>query len=116
MKSIAALFLSLLMISAPLYPISSERESPLSSNEMLLDHFYETQNRLSGLCDGDPDVLKRNKVFLVELQRAYVAGTGMIDKDIHRILDAIIFAATKHQKQKRKDYKGTPYIIHPIGV
>lgn len=31
-----------------------------------------------------------------------------------RLTKAIIFAATKHANQKRKD--GTPYIYHPLAV
>ena len=36
--------------------------------------------------------------------------------DEGRFLDAVLFAAQKHQSQVRKDEAHTPYIIHPMGV
>eukprot|EP00741_Cyanophora_paradoxa_P002052 tig00000545_g1988.t1 len=40
------------------------------------------------------------------------AGGGQLNA----LLDALVFAAAKHSKQRRKDAEGTPYINHPIGV
>lgn len=36
--------------------------------------------------------------------------------NVHKLLEAVIFAAIKHEGQFRKDPNQTPYIIHPIGV
>ncbi|EPY75020.1 HD domain containing 3-like protein [Camelus ferus] len=36
--------------------------------------------------------------------------------EVAQLLEAADFAARKHQRQRRKDPEGTPYINHPIGV
>lgn len=36
--------------------------------------------------------------------------------DIARLLDAIAFAAERHQDQRRKDVRQTPYINHPLAL
>jgi (p)ppGpp synthase/HD superfamily hydrolase len=51
-----------------------------------------------------------------ELNQAYIRGEGFIDKDVCKILEAVSFAAEKHQSQTRKDPAMTPYIIHPMRV
>lgn len=51
-----------------------------------------------------------------ELIRIYQAGEGWIEKDVYTIIDAIIFAAKKHQRQFRKDKTQTSYIVHPLSV
>ena len=38
------------------------------------------------------------------------------ETDLGLILEAVQFAAVKHQHQRRKDVKETPYINHPIAV
>lgn len=68
------------------------------------------------LTKGHSKVLIQSDAFVFALKQAYVAGEGLILKDIHRIFDALAFAAQKHQFQCRKDHEQTPYIIHPIGV
>ena len=35
--------------------------------------------------------------------------------EVAQLLEAADFAARKHQRQRRKDPEGTPYINHPIG-
>lgn len=54
--------------------------------------------------------------FVQTLQKIYQAGEGMIQSDVQRILEAVVFAAEAHVQQARKDPQQTPYIIHPIGV
>lgn len=82
----------------------------------LIDHFQQTQGKLSFFSHGNYDVLKGGHLFLQELQRVYLAGEGMIEDDMHRILDAVAFAAEKHQFQTRKNALRTPYIVHPVAV
>lgn len=38
------------------------------------------------------------------------------EKSIHRILEALQFAAQKHRDQRRKDIEASPYINHPIAL
>ena len=40
----------------------------------------------------------------------------MAQEDLSRLLEAINFAADRHQYQRRKDPSATPYINHPIRV
>lgn len=35
---------------------------------------------------------------------------------LHRVIDAIAFAAHAHRAQRRKDRDATPYINHPVGL
>ncbi len=35
---------------------------------------------------------------------------------LHALLEALLFAATKHRHQRRKDAEASPYINHPIEV
>ncbi len=46
----------------------------------------------------------------------YQSGEGWIVEDIQRILEALQFAAHKHQAQVRKDKAQTSYLIHPLSV
>lgn len=43
-------------------------------------------------------------------------SSKLSEKEITTILDAVVFAAEKHQFQTRKNATHVPYIIHPIGV
>lgn len=82
----------------------------------LEEHFQEAQKSVSLFSSGNANVLRVSNTFFAELQKVYVKGEGMIEKDIHQILDAVSFSANKHRDQIRKDLDQTPYIIHPIGV
>jgi guanosine-3',5'-bis(diphosphate) 3'-pyrophosphohydrolase len=39
-----------------------------------------------------------------------------MQSDLGLVLKAIVFAATKHRDQRRKDAKASPYINHPIAL
>ncbi|MBS0629233.1 MAG: bifunctional (p)ppGpp synthetase/guanosine-3',5'-bis(diphosphate) 3'-pyrophosphohydrolase [Verrucomicrobia bacterium] len=43
-------------------------------------------------------------------------NSDLKESEITTILDAVVFAAEKHQFQTRKNAEHVPYIIHPIGV
>lgn len=61
-------------------------------------------------------VMKAYDAFACELLNVYVQGEGMIESDVHQVIQAVLFAINKHRLQKRKDAMQTAYIIHPIGV
>ena len=65
-------------------------------------------------CANNPRVLKMFDETLNQWKSYYVQNKGHFD--IHRLLNAINFAAIKHEGQYRKDAAATPYIIHPMGV
>lgn len=71
---------------------------------------------VSDLAHRHVKVLIQYDHFTEALLQAYLAGEGLIHKDLYRIIEAIEFSAQKHQFQTRKDPDSTPYIIHPIGV
>lgn len=76
----------------------------------------DTFNQLSSLSNGNEAVLNQYNLFADALIQVYAKGEGMIESDIHKIFNAVVFAAQKHRTQTRKDPQHTPYIIHPIGV
>lgn len=91
--------------------------STYTENENGLPHRIEkTEKIVSRFSHQDRAVLKGAHLFLTHLYDSYVAGEGMIESDIHHILEAVEFAANKHQFQTRANLAQTPYIIHPIGV
>ncbi len=100
-----------LLVSTPLIAISHEKTTPVISEV----HAFDTQSSISRFSHANEDVLKMSHIFLKELQRCRTEN-ALEEKDVDRILSAVVFAAQKHQFQTRKDPKETPYIIHPIGV
>lgn len=74
------------------------------------------RNTIQQLVNDNKKVLKQFDAFAQTLKNSYLAGEGLIDKDICLIIDAIQFSAEKHRVQTRKDPEQTPYIIHPMGV
>jgi guanosine-3',5'-bis(diphosphate) 3'-pyrophosphohydrolase len=83
-----------------------EIESRLAVSRQFIDH----------LVHASSTVLNQFDAFAHILKQTYLAGEGLIDKDVYNIIDALVFAAEKHRFQVRKDLNQTPYIIHPIGV
>ncbi len=79
-------------------------------------HKSEAKKLVSEFSKEHEEVLNQFDLFAASLEDAYLAGEGLIHKDVHRIYDAVAFAAEKHRNQTRKDPLKTPYIIHPIGV
>src|SRR5687767_10767328 len=72
------------------------------------------RQKLSDLCHGNTDILQKFDLF-VESIKAYCL-TIDLTFPYSSVLDALVFAAEKHQNQTRKDAAATPYIIHPMGV
>lgn len=80
------------------------------------EHSKKVQEIVAQYGHQRSEVLKMSETFLDELRAIYNRGEGLIESDLHRIYDAICFAAEKHQFQERKGKGCIPYIIHPIGV
>jgi len=115
---IKSLFLSLLAVSASMTVIGNEQRkaerAEVTSVKGLTHRFEKVHDIVSSYSQGNVKVLKMNQIFLTKLQS--LAGKDISDKDIARILDALVYSSIKHQHQTRKDTEQTPYIIHPIGV
>lgn len=92
---------------------AERREETLQRLEVA---FEQSSEKVKSLSHDSPQVLAQYDHFASNLKQRYIAGEGLIDKDVFHILDALLFAAEKHQFQTRKDIQQTPYIIHPIGV
>ncbi len=75
-----------------------------------------TRQRVMQLVYENTNVLKQFDLYTNHVWQSYNKGQGLIESDVLLILDAIVFAAEKHQLQTRKDLEKTPYIIHPIAV
>ncbi len=75
----------------------------------------ETKSWLDKFAKSDKDVLEQFTAFERSLQKA-VEKKHLREADVVKILQAVSFAAEKHQSQFRKNATKTPYVIHPIGV
>ena len=115
---------SLIIISSFLLSLSASEDShpmtqtSFSSNQIvsIKEHLKICKENVSLLSKNNVNVLAQYDLFADHLEKVYLAGEGLIDLDINRIIDAIAFSAERHQYQTRKDPQQTPYIIHPIGV
>lgn len=96
---------------ASLFSIIAQPDLPPLS----VDPFVQTEEVVKTYSENHPAVLARCQPYLEEI-RALEAKGKISKEDTSRILDAIAFAAEKHQHQKRKNAEQTPYIIHPLGV
>lgn len=115
MRICNVLFVLLLPILSIDAKTESSNVSPSIRNN-LTEHFAAARQKTLSFAAQNEDVRNKFDQFSQTLMSSYLAGEGLIDKDLLRIIDAIPFAAEKHQTQKRKNAKETPYIIHPIGV
>ncbi|MBA3956777.1 MAG: bifunctional (p)ppGpp synthetase/guanosine-3',5'-bis(diphosphate) 3'-pyrophosphohydrolase [Parachlamydiaceae bacterium] len=86
------------------------------AKQEIADHFLRARKILQSLVKDHPAVMQQFDSFSKSVQQIYVAGEGLVSSDVHRIIDATIFASAQHRKQTRKDTTQTPYVIHPIGV
>ena len=101
----------------PLVAMSSPNEKGMEMfEENFSSHFMSCRESIEQLGKNNPLVMQQFDSFIQNLTQAYKAGEGFIDKDVLRILDALVFAAEKHRFQLRKNQNPTPYIVHPIGV
>ena len=111
------LIIPLILMTAQMAPIHAQEDQVKQTPMHNIDfHIMKCRYAIRKLGHHNSKVMKEFKRFSKNLKSSYIQGEGMIDKDIHRILTATIFSATKHQFQIRKDPEGTPYIVHPIGV
>jgi (p)ppGpp synthase/HD superfamily hydrolase len=75
-------------------------------NEIVKEYFGHNLSR----------VQENSLQFQKALMMIYERGEGWIEEDVHHLLEAVEFAAYKHQKQVRKDKGRTPYLVHPLSV
>jgi hypothetical protein len=87
------------------------------ASERIQQHLQQCRQFLEDYAKSNTElVLAKFDVFARSLLGIYQAGEGLIEEDIHPIIDAACFAAERHQSQLRKSTPETSYIIHPIGV
>ncbi len=80
------------------------------------EHLGHCQSLLEHLTGKHAGVMDGFASLSQILQSSYAAGEGLISDDIHKIIQAVEFAAESHRGQVRKNAAGPPYIIHLIGV
>jgi len=72
---------------------------------------FSHKQQFAGFAHNNPSVLEAYNRFENALRKS-----SLTESEITMILDAVVFAAEKHQFQVRKNVEHVPYIIHPIGV
>lgn len=88
-------------------------KSQVGNAEMRIQgHLDDCTARVLTLAKGNLNVIHQFDEFAETL----LTDKELTEGEIHKIIDAIVFSAEKHQFQTRKDSLKTPYIIHPIGV
>lgn len=80
------------------------------------ERFGESRQNLDRLAGHNALVLQRFDQLEVSLKNLYQDEHQLSADQVKIILDALDFAAEKHQFQMRKNEAKTPYISHPIGV
>lgn len=65
---------------------------------------------------GDPVVLERFDRFALSLEALYREERALTLAQVTHILNALEFAAERHQSQTRQNKSHTPYVSHPLGV
>lgn len=73
-------------------------------------HVDKTKAQLQLLTKDNPRVLTNFDHFIASLEK------NCSESDTLMILEALHFAAQRHQFQYRSDFAKTPYIVHPIEV
>lgn len=79
------------------------------------NHVNECEIQFTVFSHEHSDCKKEFHKFSKTLIHSYCQGEGLIEKDIHEILDALVYAADKHQTGVRNK-SNAPYIIHPLVV
>lgn len=91
-------------------------QAPTESVQGIEEHLDRARRIIQGLVKENKEVMQQFHVFAQTLKSTYLSGEGLVEKDIHSIINALIFSASQHRDQTRKNPEQTPYIIHPIGV
>lgn len=107
----------------PSYALNMQQELAVVNSEKVLKTELERIRDAMDKCEvqfiaftqDHPDCLKEFHKFSKSLINSYCKGEGFIEKDIHAIIDALVYAADKHQGGIRR-IPNAPYIIHPLGV
>jgi guanosine-3',5'-bis(diphosphate) 3'-pyrophosphohydrolase len=87
------------------------------SLDRLEQHFKTLSHAVRELACYNPVRVQENFSQLIEaMKTVYKAGEGWIEEDVHQMMDAIHFAAEKHQTQIRKDQFQTSYLNHLLSV
>lgn len=89
---------------------------PEMASESAESKIQSSREHLAAFAKSDSLVLKRFDEFALNLEVLYREEQSLNWEEFITILDALDFAAEKHQFQTRKNKAETPYISHPIGV
>jgi hypothetical protein len=92
---------------------SAQENSSYLTNPSCQDQVQTCRNNLLELTSSNPKVMRMFDETVAQWKDYWMQNN---DFDFPLLIQAISFAATKHQGQFRKDAAATPYIIHPIGV
>lgn len=114
----------IITISAFFLINSLSAEEPLTLNPpvQIVKEVDQHLDKARRVIQGMPQVKDSKAVmqqygsFAQTLKSIYISGEGLIEKDVHRIIDAALFAAAQHRYQTRKDTLQTPYIVHPLAI
>lgn len=97
-------------------PLVTLNDAPEMVSESPEAEIQSSRERLASLAKNDSLVLERFDLFAQNLEALYREEHALTWEQFTTILDALDFAAEKHQFQTRKNKAQTPYISHPIGV
>ncbi len=94
-----------------MYPTTSVPSMPFCFSNIFLERQADRLNELTDNNKAVYDVFLQFDKALANNPFAEINATTA-----EQIGKCMVFAAEKHQGQKRKDAAQTPYIVHPIGV
>lgn len=93
-----------------------EHSTLIEVPKRISDHIHQARMTVKKYCHENPAVMEEFDLFSETLKSVFESGEGITEKDVHRIIDAVVFASNKHQLQIRRSVEKTPYIIHPIAI
>ncbi len=91
-------------------------DQPEMVSESAETRIQSSREHLAAVAKNDTLVLERFDQFAQNLETFYREERALSWDQFTTILNALDFAAEKHQFQTRKNKAETPYISHPIGV